>query len=305
MAEDAASLALAQRLQAEEDVRWNSLQSRNQHQNQSGEALLYRDRGDVPQQRQLLVANANQAVYDVRSSGRFILLTVIYGVFELIAGCVVLFMSFSSVCDVPLKTWLIVFLLRYCIIFPQELVRYIAHSRRQDDLLFNVQNLDKVRGSFSFVWMIMGLLWTLGNPSSGCRATSPLLWYFCTSLIVMHIALACSPLILLAMFCMCLPCLLLLLRFFKPNEGLSNADVRKLPERIYDSNDSHNASEACVICQNDFTTGDRLRHLPCDHEFHSTCLDQWLVLKATCPLCRVRIDSDQHRDANEENSVPV
>ncbi|SPQ93456.1 RING-type domain-containing protein [Plasmodiophora brassicae] len=289
--DDAASEALARRLQAEE-LGWSASGGGAPHRrgrNGSGDALLF---GNVPPPpRQLLVANANQVVYDVRSSGRFIALAVLYGIIELVAGCVVLATTFSTPCDVPLKFWLIVFLLRYCIVFPQEFVRYIAHARRHDELMISVQNLDKLRSSFSFVWTIMGLLWTLGSSEASCRATSPVLWYFVATLIIMHIALACSPLILLAMFCMCLPCLLLLLRFFQPNEGMSSNDVRKLPERTFDSTgvDMTTAAGSCVICQTEFVNGDRLRHLPCNHEFHSACLDQWLVLKATCPLCRVHI----------------
>lgn len=55
--------------------------------------------------------------------------------YQLVAGCVVLATTFSTPCDVPLKFWLIVFLLRYCIVFPQEFVR--ARISRQADLVLN------------------------------------------------------------------------------------------------------------------------------------------------------------------------
>jgi len=45
----------------------------------------------------------------------------------------------------------------------------------------------------------------------------------------------------------------------------------------------------CAICLQDFVDGDELRILPCTHEFHVACVDQWLVTKKTCPLCRKRI----------------
>lgn len=47
---------------------------------------------------------------------------------------------------------------------------------------------------------------------------------------------------------------------------------------------------ACAICIADFVHGDSLRTLPCGHEFHVACIDEWLVLKPLCPTCRGLID---------------
>ncbi|KAG0263133.1 hypothetical protein BG011_009235 [Mortierella polycephala] len=44
--------------------------------------------------------------------------------------------------------------------------------------------------------------------------------------------------------------------------------------------------EECAICLFDFEDGDELRHLYCDHYFHRSCIDRWLVKNPKCPKCK-------------------
>lgn len=48
---------------------------------------------------------------------------------------------------------------------------------------------------------------------------------------------------------------------------------------------------ASCYCLEDTKPGDVIRELPCLHRFHQACVDPWLKLHPTCPLCR--------RDVNE------
>eukprot|EP00741_Cyanophora_paradoxa_P016693 tig00020934_g16122.t1 len=41
-----------------------------------------------------------------------------------------------------------------------------------------------------------------------------------------------------------------------------------------------------VICQEDYAEGDDLRRLPCQHLFHVSCADRWLLVRPVCPLCQ-------------------
>ncbi|XP_059637834.1 probable E3 ubiquitin-protein ligase RHY1A [Cornus florida] len=47
--------------------------------------------------------------------------------------------------------------------------------------------------------------------------------------------------------------------------------------------------EDCVICLEQFKSGETLAHLPCAHRFHSRCLVPWLQSNAHCPCCRMGI----------------
>lgn len=43
----------------------------------------------------------------------------------------------------------------------------------------------------------------------------------------------------------------------------------------------------CSICLCEYEPMQTLRTIPhCNHYFHANCIDGWLKLKATCPLCR-------------------
>ncbi|KAK7350612.1 hypothetical protein VNO77_09427 [Canavalia gladiata] len=46
-----------------------------------------------------------------------------------------------------------------------------------------------------------------------------------------------------------------------------------------------NCSE-CLICLEEFHVGDQVRRLPCAHNFHVECIDEWLRLNVKCPRCR-------------------
>ncbi|OWM79174.1 probable E3 ubiquitin-protein ligase RHY1A isoform X2 [Punica granatum] len=45
-------------------------------------------------------------------------------------------------------------------------------------------------------------------------------------------------------------------------------------------------SQDCSICLENFMEGDKLICLPCEHWFHSTCLDPWVRTCGDCPYCR-------------------
>eukprot|EP00245_Coleochaete_scutata_P003875 TRINITY_DN15879_c0_g2_i1.p1 TRINITY_DN15879_c0_g2~~TRINITY_DN15879_c0_g2_i1.p1 ORF type:complete len:392 (+),score=39.35 TRINITY_DN15879_c0_g2_i1:146-1321(+) len=43
---------------------------------------------------------------------------------------------------------------------------------------------------------------------------------------------------------------------------------------------------SCCICWSNYEDGAELQELPCHHHFHKPCIDKWLRINATCPLCK-------------------
>ncbi|XP_057573662.1 E3 ubiquitin-protein ligase RLIM-like [Hippopotamus amphibius kiboko] len=78
--------------------------------------------------------------------------------------------------------------------------------------------------------------------------------------------------------------------------GLTKAQIDNLAVRSFGENDALNA---CSICITEYTEGNKLRILPCSHEYHIHCIDQWLSEKSTCPVCRRQVvDSSEREDSD-------
>lgn len=78
--------------------------------------------------------------------------------------------------------------------------------------------------------------------------------------------------------------------------GLTKEQIDNLATRTYGQ--AHAEAEqgrACSVCINEYAQGNKLRRLPCAHEFHIHCIDRWLSENNTCPICRQPILSS-HQD---------
>ncbi|NWW57729.1 RNF6 ligase, partial [Ifrita kowaldi] len=89
--------------------------------------------------------------------------------------------------------------------------------------------------------------------------------------------------------------ILRLAHFFLLNEdddddrlrGLTKEQIDNLSTRNYgDIHTESERSKTCSVCINEYATGNKLRQLPCMHEFHIHCIDRWLSENSTCPICR-------------------
>lgn len=68
--------------------------------------------------------------------------------------------------------------------------------------------------------------------------------------------------------------------------GLSSREVKALPAVIYKTRDT-SGTDTCAICLESYEVGEKLRILPCHHDFHALCVDKWLTTRrAFCPICK-------------------
>ncbi|CAG8793488.1 20297_t:CDS:2 [Cetraspora pellucida] len=71
--------------------------------------------------------------------------------------------------------------------------------------------------------------------------------------------------------------------------------VDYFPTKIfYSSKRKENEPQECVVCLEDYNDGDKLRILPCKHEFHVECIDSFLTTrKNICPICKRTVLSNE------------
>lgn len=65
--------------------------------------------------------------------------------------------------------------------------------------------------------------------------------------------------------------------------------VKNLPSRLVTTDD-----EKCAIClvPNENLEGQKFLKLPCNHEFHDSCILPWLEKTNSCPMCRQEMKTD-------------
>ncbi|KAJ1812138.1 hypothetical protein LPJ56_003999, partial [Coemansia sp. RSA 2599] len=75
----------------------------------------------------------------------------------------------------------------------------------------------------------------------------------------------------------------------------SEEQISKLPKRPI-TDEEVAAHKECGICMEEYQANEQVLELPCGHFYHNECIDHWLKVNGTCPICRKRIDSDEAAD---------
>lgn len=209
---------------------------------------------------------------------------------------------------------------------------YISESRPRDDETSVAKHLESANTMFSFIWWIIGFYWISAGGQS-LTTDSPQLYWLCIMFlafdvffVVICVAVAC---VIGIAVCCCLPCIIAILYAVADQEGATKEDIERLPKFKFrkigdfekqngeiqesfggimtecdtDSPTEHVLSledAECCICLCPYDDGDELRELPCRHHFHSTCIDKWLHINATCPLCKLNILKTGNQSGSEE-----
>ncbi|KAL5759507.1 hypothetical protein ACOSQ2_018345 [Xanthoceras sorbifolium] len=72
----------------------------------------------------------------------------------------------------------------------------------------------------------------------------------------------------------------------------SKASVEAMPSfKIGESEDGEMGE--CVICLEEYETGEMAKEMPCKHRFHDKCIDKWLGIHGSCPVCRYTMPVDE------------
>jgi len=82
--------------------------------------------------------------------------------------------------------------------------------------------------------------------------------------------------------------------------GSVNVDTSSaIPElKIPDPQDA-----VCSICLESYEDEEVVRRLPCKHLFHSHCVDTWLRVNASCPLCKQNVNSGLRESRRRRRST--
>ncbi|KAI3814571.1 hypothetical protein L1987_14211 [Smallanthus sonchifolius] len=185
---------------------------------------------------------------------------------------------------------------------------------------------------FFAVWFVVGNVWIFGGHSSS--ADAPNLYRLCIVFLTFSCIGYAMPFILCGMICCCLPCIISILGVHEDMNqmrGASEESINALPTHKFkikkngtndtkDNNDSgvdeggilaagtekeraiSGEDAVCCICLAKYADNDLLRELPCMHFFHIECVDKWLKINASCPLCKFEIGGSNDMPSTQDSS---
>lgn len=210
-------------------------------------------------------------------------------------------------------------------------VRYRGDSR----IVVHMERFKIALDCFFAVWFVIGSVWIFGGHTSSHDA--PNLYRLCIVFLAFSCISYAMPFAICATVCCCLPCIIALLSYREQHmrvKGASPEVISGLPiykfktkepkeSAFKDGNDSDGESigggifapgtdkerlvsgedAVCCICLGQYRDGVDLKELPCVHFFHVECVDKWLKINATCPLCKYELSGSGNDRQHEESMI--
>ncbi|DBA05059.1 TPA: hypothetical protein N0F65_000747 [Lagenidium giganteum] len=160
-------------------------------------------------------------------------------------------------------------------------------------LLSSLQQTLYLAGLF---WFMVGNVWVISDGGGHCQHDTAMYHLALVLIIVTYarIFFPCLVLIaLLPLICCCLPRVIRFLQQIQyptTGHGATHSAIDQLRTEKYVPDGFPHEERMCCICLNEYEPLQDLRFLPCNHHFHKSCVDSWLVVSATCPTCRKSIN---------------
>jgi len=76
---------------------------------------------------------------------------------------------------------------------------------------------------------------------------------------------------------------------FEPIYLGSGCCINNLPVKKYDGTPLPGNQTTCPICIAHFEKNEELKSLPCVHFYHKECIDRWLMVGHSCPVCKALV----------------
>lgn len=149
-----------------------------------------------------------------------------------------------------------------------------------------------------FVWIVIGLVWTFS--SVNCKRKAPEIYNLSFSVLIIDVTVIGLVCIFFIIF---VTTISLIYLGYQRAVGADGADnqagatpemMLTLDEPIAFEDCAADDDLTCSICLCEYEQKDMVRYLPCTplkHKFHSDCVDEWLRINRTCPVCKRAIDS--------------
>ena len=211
-------------------------------------------------------------------------------------------------CNQPLKQWLIAYLIKLNLNY-----FFFIYTLINQHFIHTIQylTLKKLIKFISLLIYFYGYFYIF-NKSSNCAKYQANIYQLSKYLFIydsIQIFLPIITIFLLSiMIIFCMPLLLIWIRFIDEtrsnniNTGLTESIIQtQLPIINYstllsslNNNDNINEQQqqqriesSCSICLQNYNPNDTLIKLPsCNHYFHANCISNWLLISASCPICR-------------------
>ncbi|KAJ3273713.1 hypothetical protein HDV01_003992 [Terramyces sp. JEL0728] len=175
---------------------------------------------------------------------------------------------------------------------------------------------------FNEIPIIAALYYIIGPQSSELQTHSGILYYTLFVLLIFTGAIVYWPIVLACVYLLavitCIPCVFrdyFLARMNRAHRGASNREINRFPtfvaklDKVEEKEPEKvgflfrlfkkpkktvelvvdNEHNQCCICISEYENDQVLRQLSCSHYFHQSCIDEWLSINATCPLCVVHV----------------